>query len=66
MGQSNYPKTVVAAKRLLMYYIGTGKSTYVKHEPDNAGIAFIETDCDNDWKNNVSCHGCSLKLHQLK
>ena len=30
MGQSNYPKTVVAAKRLLTYYIATGKITYVK------------------------------------
>ena len=66
MGQFNYPKTVMAAKRLLTYYTTTGKSNYVKQEPDNAGVAFSEMDCDNDWKKNISCHGCGLKGNQLK
>ena len=69
MGQSNYPKTVVAAKRLLMDYIATGNnnnSNYFKQEPDNAGVAFSETDRDNNWKKNVSFHGCGFKGHQLK
>ena len=48
MGQSNYPKTVVAAKRLLADYIAPGKSTCVKQDPDNAGVLFSETDCNND------------------
>ena len=30
MGQSNYPKTAVAAKSLLTEYITPGKSNYVK------------------------------------
>ena len=66
MGQLNYPKTVVAAKRLLTDYIAPGNSTYAKQEPDNAGIAFSKTDLDNDWKKNVICHGCGLKGHELK
>ena len=66
MGQSNYPKTVVAAKSLLADYIAPGKSTYVKQEPYNAGVAFSEKDRDKDWKQNVRCHGCGLKGHQLK
>ena len=66
MGQSNYPKTVVAANRLLMDYIAPVKSTYVKQDTDNAGVAFRKTDRDNDWKKNVSCHGCGLKGHQIK
>ena len=65
MGQLNYPKMVVAAKSLLTDYIATGKSRYVKQEPDDAGVAFSNTYCDNYWKNNVSCHGCVLKGHQL-
>ena len=48
MGQLNYPKTVVAAKRLLTYYIAPGKSTYSKQDPDDAGIAFSDTDRDNN------------------
>ena len=60
MGQSNYPKMVVAAKRLLTEYITPGKSTYVKQEPDNTGVTFSEIDRDNDWKKNVSCPGCGL------
>ena len=66
MGQSNYPKTVVADEKLLTDYIAPGKSTYVKQEPDNACVIFSEVDRDNDRKNNVSCHGCGLKGHQLK
>ena len=66
MGQSNYPKTVVAAKRLLTDYIAPGKSTYVKQDTDDAGVAFSDTDRGNDWKKNVSCHRCGLKGHQLK
>ena len=50
MGQSNYPKKVVAAKRLLTDYIAPGKITYVKQEPDKPGVAFRETDHDNSWK----------------
>ena len=63
---SNYSKMVVAAKRLLTDYIAPVNINYVKQEPDDAGVAFSETDCDNDWKNNVSCHGCGLKGHRLK
>ena len=48
MGQSNYPRTVVAANRLLTDYIATSKSTYVKQESEDAGVAFSDTDCDND------------------
>ena len=48
MGQSNYPKTVVVAKRLLPEYIAPGKSTCVKQDPDKAGVVFSETDCDSD------------------
>ena len=66
MIQSKYPKTVVVAKRLLTDYIAPGKSTNVKQKQDNAGVAFRKTDCDNDWKKNVSCHGCGPKGHQLK
>ena len=66
MGQLNYPKTMVAAKRLLTEYIAPGKRNYVKQEPEDAGIAFSETDRDNDRKKNVSCHGCVLNGHQLK
>ena len=66
MGQSNCPKTVVAAKRLLTDYIAPGKSTYVKQDPDDTGVAFSETDRDNDRKKNFSCHRCGLKGHQLK
>ena len=66
MGQSNYPKTVVASKRLLKDYIALVNSNYVKQEPYDAGVAFSKTDCDNDWKKNVICHGCGLKGHQLK
>ena len=69
MGQSNFPKTVVAAKRLLTEYIAMGKNNnrnYGKQEPYNAGVAFSKTDRDNDWKNNVSCHGYGFKGHQLK
>ena len=64
-GQSNYPKTVVAANSLLTDYIAPGKITYVKKEPDNAGVAFSKTDRDNDWKKNFRCHVCGLKGHQL-
>ena len=66
MGQSNDPKTVVTAKKLLTDYITPGKSTYVKQEPDDAGVAFSKTYRDKNWKNNASCHGCGLKGHQLK
>ena len=66
MGQSNYPETVVAAKRLLTDYIVPDKSTYIKQEPDNAGVAFSGTDRDNDWKKNVICPGCVLKGNQIK
>ena len=66
MGLLNYPKTMVAAKRLLTEYIAPGKRNYVKQEPEDAGIAFSETDRNNDWKKNVSCHGCGLKGHQFK
>ena len=66
MGQSNYPNNVVAAKRLLKDYIAPFKSTYVKQEPDDAGVAFSKTDSDNNWKKNFSCHRCGLKGHQLK
>ena len=66
MGQSNYPNTVVAAKRLLTDYIAPGKSTYVKQDLDNAGAAFSKTYRNNDCKKNVRCHGCSLKGHKLK
>ena len=66
VGQFNYPKTVVAAKRLLTDYITPVNSTYVKQEPYDAGVAFSETDRDNDWKNNVSFHRCGLKGHQIK
>ena len=54
MGQSNYPKTVVAAKRLLVNYIAPVKSNYVKQDPDDAGVEFSKTDRNNDWKKNVS------------
>ena len=47
MGQSNYPKTLVASKRLLTYYIAIGNITYAKQESYNAGVALIETDRDN-------------------
>ena len=68
IGQSNYPKTVVADKRLLMDCITTCKSNsnYVKEDPDDVDVAFSETDRNNDWKNNVSCHGCGFMGHQLK
>ena len=66
MGQSNYPKTVVAASRLLTDFIMPGNSTYVKQEPDDAGVAFSKTDCNNDWKKNAICHGCGIKGHQIK
>ena len=66
MVQSNYPKTVVATKIVLTDYIATGKSNYVKQEPDDAGASFSKTDCNNNWKKNVRCHGCGLKGHQLK
>ena len=56
MGQLNYPNMVVAVNRLLTDYIETFNSKYVKQESDDAGVAFVETDCKNDWKNNVSCH----------
>ena len=49
-----------------MDYIAPGKSTYVKQEPDDTGVAFSETDFDNDWKKNISCHRCGLKGHHLK
>ena len=49
-GQSNYPKTVVAANSLLTDYIAPGKITYVKKEPDNAGVAFSNTDHDKTGK----------------
>ena len=48
MEQSNYPKAVVASKRILTDHIAPGKSNYAKQEPDDAGVAFSETDCDND------------------
>ena len=66
MGQSNCPKTVVAAKRLLTDYIASVKSNCIKQVPDDAVGAFSETDRDNDWKKNVRCHGCGLKGHHLK
>ena len=66
MGQSNYPKTVVAAKRILTDYIAPGKSNYVKQEPDDAGVTFSETECDNNWKKNISFHGCGHEGYQLK
>ena len=66
MGQSNHPKKVVALNRILTDYIAPGKITYVKQEPDDAGVEFSETDRDNDWKNNFSCHRCGFKVHQLK
>ena len=55
IGQSNYPKTMVAAKRLLMDYIATGKSNsnYFKQDSDDADVAFSETDCNKDWKKKV-------------
>ena len=65
-GKSNYPKTVVAANRLLMNYIATSKSNHSKQEPDNAGVALSEVDGDNAWKKNVNCHSCGLKGHHLK
>ena len=52
--------------RLLIDYIAPSKSTYIKQEPDNTGVAFSETNRNNDWKNNVSCPGCGLKGNQLK
>ena len=57
---------VVSDKRLLTDYITLDKSIYVKQDLEDAGVVFSETDCDNDWKKNVSCHGCGLKGHQLK
>ena len=48
IGQSNYPKTVVAANRLLKNYIATSKINYVKQETEDVGIAFSKKDCDND------------------
>ena len=66
MGHSNFPKTSVAANRLLVDYIMTGMSTYVKQEPNNTGVKFNKIDHNNDWKKNVSCHRCSLKGNQLK
>ena len=66
MGQFNYAKMVVSKNRILMDYIATGKSNYVKQEPDDAGVAFRKIDRDNDWKKNVSFHGWCLKVHQLK
>ena len=66
MDQSNYPKTVVADKRIPTDYITMGNINYVNQEPDNTGVAFSETDRENDWKKNVICHGCGLKGHQLK
>ena len=66
MAQSNYPKTVVAAKSLLTDYIMPGKINYAKQDPDNVGVAFSETDCNNNWKKNVRCHGCGLKGHHIK
>ena len=44
----------------------TGNSNYVNQETDNSGVAFSKTDHENNWKNNVNCHGCGLKGHQLK
>ena len=66
MGWLIYPKTVVEAKRLLTDFIAPCKSSYVKQDPYNTRVAFSKTDCNNDWKNNVSCPGCGLKGHQLK
>ena len=39
---------VVVDKRLLTEYIEPGKSNYAKQEPDDAGVAFSKTDCEND------------------
>ena len=66
MGKSNYPKTVVASKRILTDYIAPGKSNYVKKDSDDAGVAFRETDCDKAWKKNVRYHRYGLKGHHLK
>ena len=66
MGNSNYPKTLVASKRFLTDYIVIDKSNCAKQEPDDAGVVFSKRDHDNDWKKNVTCHGCVLKEHQLK
>ena len=57
---------MVVAKRLLTDYIATGKSNYIKQDPEDTGLAFSETDHEDDWKKNVSCHGCGLIGHQLK
>ena len=57
---------MAAAKRLLISHIAIGKSTYVKQESDDAGVAFRDTDRNNNWKNNVICHGYGLKGNQVK
>jgi hypothetical protein len=66
-GTSEYPESPEVVLRILNAYVPpVGWNKRIRQDPTNLsddGALFAQSDGDDSWKANVTCHGCGKKGH---
>ena len=66
-GTSEYPESPEVVLRILNAYVPpAGWNRRIKQDPANLsydGALFAQSDGDDSWKANITCHGCGKKGH---
>ena len=67
MGTSEYPESPKVVLRILNAYVPpAGWNRRIRQDPANLsddGALFAQSDGDDSWKANITCHGCGKKGH---